>query len=193
VPEPSDEDIDYLLSSGRLSQPHKHELLRGVLASVQASSQPRRRFRWRWPAFAALSVSGALAAVALYPRPAAETGTALREKGVLPRSPIIAMTCLGGSLAACPAGSRIAFWSEGGPKEAGLVTAYGDPVGGGERVWYLTNAELPGAAVIGREQPTGRYEVGVVLTKGPIERSTLAQLPAELVVAHANFSLVVSR
>lgn len=192
MPEPSEDEIDRLLSRGRLGQRHKQKLLLGVLASVQASPHPRRRFRLRWPAFAALSVSGALAVVALWPRPPAETQTALQEKGAAERTPIIAMSCFGGSLGACPTGSRIAFWAEGGAKEPGWVTAYADPVGGGERVWYLTNAALPGAALIGQEQPRGRYEVRVVLTKHPVERVALARLPAADVVAHANFSLVVS-
>jgi hypothetical protein len=73
-----------------------------------------------------------------------------------------------------------------------LVTAYADSAGGGERVWYLTNAALPGAALIGKEQPQGRYDVRVVVTKHPVERVALARLPAEVVVAHAHFSLVVS-
>jgi hypothetical protein len=193
VSEPSDDEVDRLLSRGALGRADKQRLLRDVLASVQASAPRRRPSRWRWPAFAVLSLSGALAVAALWARPSAETRSALREKGSLSGAPIIAMSCLGGSLAACPVGSRIAFWVEGGRPEAGVVTAYADPVAGGERVWYLTNEPVPRAAVVGQEQAGGRYRVSVVLTRHPVARTELARLTPDVIVTHGSFDLVVSR
>jgi len=192
VPEPSDDEIDRLLSRGELGQAHKQRLLRGVLASVQAPAAPRRP-RWRWPAFAAVSLAGAgaVAVAVLWVGPSAGTGSSVREKGGPAADPIIAISCLGGSLAACPPGSRIAFWLEGGPQETGVVTAYGDPVSGGERVWYLTNQAVPRAALLGSEQPRGRYRVNVLLTKRPIERAELGRLTADVVRTRASFELVV--
>jgi hypothetical protein len=192
VPDPSEDEIDHLLSRGRLGHGHKQRLLRDVLASVQASAQPRHRFRPRWLAFSALAVSGALAVVVLRARPLSETGASLREKGATAQTPIISMACFGASLGACPTGSRLAFWAEGGAGERGFATAYADPVGGGERIWYLTNSALPGAALVSKEQPAGRYDVRVVLTRRPVERVAVADLPPDLVVAHAKFDLLLS-
>lgn len=188
----SDDEVDRLLSRGGLGPEHKQRLLQGVLATVQASPVPRQRPRWRWPALMAASLAGAVAVSALWARPSARTEPALREKGAASGGPVIAVSCLGGSLAACPTGSRIAFWLEGGRKEPGFVTAYADPVAGGERVWYLRNDAVPRAAVVGKEQPSGRYRVSAVLTKRPVERSDLANLTPGAVVTRASFDLVIS-
>ena len=187
--DPSDDELDRLLSRGRLGQARKRRMLRDVLASVQASEVPARRFRWRWPSLAVLSLSGGLAAAAFWARPFAEAPSALREKGPPAGAPVIAMACLGGSLGACPPGSRIAFWLEGDRKEPAFVTAYADPVGGGERVWYLTNEAVPRAALVGKEQSSGRYRVSAILTRRPVERT---RLTPDTIVAHAVFDLVIS-
>jgi hypothetical protein len=96
---------------------------------------------------------------------------------------------------------------EGGSnKQAGFITAYADSPVGGERVWYLTNeaaavaslnpAEsprvVPKAALIGREQPPGRYRVHVVVTRHPVGRADLSRLGAPEVVTRASFDLEVS-
>ncbi len=188
----SEDELDRLLSRGRLAQEDKQRVLRNVLASVPAPAAPARRPRWRWPAIAALSLSGALAVAVLWVRPSGETGSDLREKGGSAGVPIIAMSCLGGSLGACPTGSRIAFWVEGGKQEPWVATAYADPAAGGQRIWYLTNEEVPKAAVIGKEHAAGRYRVSVVLTRHPVGRTEIAKLPADVAVARASFDLVVS-
>jgi hypothetical protein len=188
----SEDELDRLLSRGGLGQEQKRRMLGNVLASVEAAATPRRRSRWRWPAVAVLSLSGAVAVAALWARPSGETRPDFREKGAPAAVPILAMSCLGGSLGACPAGSRLAFWLEGGPQEPGVITAYADPVAGGERVWYLTNEKAPRAALIGKEQPSGRYRVTVVLTRHPVARAELAALDSRGIITHANFDLVVS-
>lgn len=187
----SDDEIDRLLSRGGLGREHKRRVLRDVLGSVHASPVPRRRLRWRWPAFAAVSLSGALAVTAFWPRASGTAETTVREKGALADAPIIAMSCLGGSLTACPTGSRIAFWLEGGRKQPGFLTAYADSIASGERVWLVTNEVVPRAALVGREQPRGRYRVKVILTRRPVDRAELVRLTPDVIVTRATFDLVI--
>src|SRR4051812_11224333 len=139
----SDEEMDHLLSRGGLGREHKERLLRGVLESVAIPVPSRRRWRWLWQTVAGLSLAGGVTLVALWGRPAGEMGPALRAKGAPALAPFVGMSCLGGSSGACPSGSRIAFWLEGHTKDAGFVTAYADPLRGGERVWYLNNEAMP--------------------------------------------------
>jgi len=146
-----------------------------------------------------------LAVAVLWVRPAGEAGSTLRAKGAPSEVPIIAMSCLGGSLNACPTGSRIAFWLEGGREEPEFVTAYADSVVDGERVWYLTNEAVSAAAsrstsslravsraaLVGREQASGRYRVSVVVTRRPVPRAQLAQLTPDVMLTRASFDLLV--
>jgi hypothetical protein len=192
VSELSDDEVDRLLSRGRLGQEDKQRILGSVLASVPASEPRPRRRRWRWPAFAIISLSGALAFALVWVRPARESGSEVREKGAAGKAPIISISCLGGSLGACPTGSRIAFWLEGEFKEPGFVTAYAEPAAAGDRVWLLTNQPVPKAAVIGEGQPAGRYRVTAVLTSRPVEHAEVARLSPDVVLARATFDLVVS-
>lgn len=201
-----DDEMDHLLSRGGLGRAHKERLLRGVLGSVAVPAPSRRRPRWLWQTAAGLSLAGGVAVFALWGRPFGETGSALRAKGAPSLGPVVGLSCLGGSLNACPAGSRIAFWLEGGPnKQAGFITAYADSAAGGERVWYLTNeaaaalsspAEsprvVPKAALIGREQPAGHYRVHVIFTRHPVGRADLSRLAAAEVVTRGSFDLEVS-
>jgi hypothetical protein len=190
VSEPSEDELDRLLARGTLPRGQKQQMLGHILASVQASAPARRPLKWRWPAFAALSLSASLAIVGLWARPATRPESGLREKGS--SAPILAVSCLDGSLTACPVGSRLAFWIEGRRNEPGVVTAYADPVAGGERVWYLTNEPVPKAALVGKEQATGRYHVNVFLTRFPVARAELTRLPAGVVITHTSFELAVS-
>jgi hypothetical protein len=201
-----DEDLDHLLSRGGLGRAQKERLLGGVLASVAIPVPSRRRSRWLWQTVAGLSFAGGLAAFALWGRPSNKTGPTFLVKGAPAAAPIVGMSCLGGSPGACPSGSRVAFWLEGSTKDAGFITAYADPVRGGERIWYLTNEATPGgprdpaqsprviprAALIGGEQPAGRYLVRVVLTRHPVGRADLPRLAPADIVTRANFDLVVS-
>ncbi len=207
VSELSDDDIDHLLSQGRLGRAHKERLLRRVLGSIPSPpvtvDRPSRR---RWHVLGVLPLACGAVILALWWRPNGERGSSFRAKGTPALAPVVGMSCLGGSVRACPSGSRIAFWLEGGTQETGFITAYADPAGGGERVWYLTNepasavsANLPGspsvvpkAAVIGREQSSGRYGVHVIFTRRPVAHADLRRLSPAETVTRADFDLVVS-
>jgi hypothetical protein len=188
----SDDEVDHLLSRGTLPREHKQRMLGHILASVQTSPARRPPSKWRWPAFAVLSLSTTVAVALLWARPSARTDSSLRDKGGGAEAPILAVACLEGSLGACPVGSRIAFWTEGGRKAPGSVTAYADPVAGGERIWYLTNEALPKAALVDKEQRPGRYRINVFMTQHPVARAELARLGPDVIVAHASFNLVVA-
>lgn len=206
MPHLPDDEIDYLLSRGGLGYGQKERLLQGVLPSVAAPLPSRRRWRWLRQTVAGLSLAGGVATFAIWGRPFAEKASALRAKGTPSLGPVVGMTCLGASLAACPSGSRIAFWLEGVTADTGFVSAYADPLPGGERVWYLTNEPapvgspggtesprvIPKAALIGREQPTGQYRVHLVVTRQPVGHADLSRLTPDEVVTRANFDLAVS-
>jgi hypothetical protein len=202
----SDDEADHLLSRGGLGREHKERLLLGILASVPASPAPPPRSRRRWTVVGALSLASAVALVGLWWRPSAQQGSELRAKGASAAVPFIGMSCLGGSVSACPRGSRVAFWLEGGTDQIGFITAYADPVDGGERVWLLTNEPLasspstavesprviPKAAVLGAAQSGGRYVVQAVLSRSRVARAGLSDLPSIQIVTRARFELVVS-
>jgi hypothetical protein len=205
--EPSDDDLDHLLSRGGLGPEHKQRLLQGILASLPAAAPARSPRRWRRQLIAALSLASGLSVVGLWWRPSVrQKGSAFRAKGAPTVTPFIGMTCLGGSASSCPRGARIAFWLEGGGGQTGFLTAYADPVGGGDRVWLMTNqpaatspsgpADSPRvvskAALLGPAQRTGRYDVRVVLSRSPVTRPDLSQVPAAEILTRASFDLVVS-
>jgi hypothetical protein len=207
--EPSDDDIDHLLSRGGLGRQQKERALAHVLATLPPRpAQAGRRRWWIWGGTGTLSLAAGVAILALWLRGPGPDGD-LRDKGAAAGAPVVDMTCLGGSggsISACPRGSRVAFSLEGGRAEAGFVTAYADPIAGGQRVWYLTNQPVDApaagasgavrvvakAAIVGDEQPPGRYRVEVTVTRRAVDRADLPRLaPADLLV-RARFELVVS-
>ena len=203
-----DDEMDHLLSRGGPGRAHKERLLRDVLGPMGIPTHSRRRPRWFWQTVAGLSLAGGVAVFALWGRPSGggRTGPA-RQRSAFTDAESSACPALADTLSACPAGSRIAFWLEGGPnKEAGFITAYADSPAGRERVWYLSNEAtgatpssptesprvLPKAALIGQEQPPGHYRVHVVFTRHPVGRADLSRSTPAETVARASFDLVIS-
>jgi hypothetical protein len=206
MPEPSDDDIDHLLSRGGLGRRQKERALEHVLATLppRPAASRRRWSAWGWGGWGALSLAAGVTVLALWLRAPGGPGPDLREKGAAP-GPVVDMTCLGGSSGACPRGSRVAFSLDGGGAEPGFVSAWADPIGGGERIWYLTSQPLdapaPGAAaaprvvpkgaLVGEEHAPGRYRVEVIVSRRAVARADLPRLgPADL-LARARFELVV--
>ena len=88
----------------------------------------------------------------------------------------------------------------------GYVSAYAEPVGGGERVWYFSaehsapaiaasggaTAPLDAAVQIGPEHRPGRYFVHLVVAARPLSRSETLQPPAGDALASETFPLVVA-
>jgi hypothetical protein len=87
--------------------------------------------------------------------------------------------CTGGPLTACPRGSRLVFHGWAGAGQ-GFLSAYAEPVGGGERIWYFSaEGESPRlgpdavdrSVVVGPEHVALRYRVHAVVGTRPLSRA----------------------
>jgi hypothetical protein len=199
-PRPDDE-LDYLLSRGRLGGSQRERILNAALVSSREGFSARWRRRMAWSA-GCLTFATGCAALLLFLRAPHEGSAGFRAKG-RGAEPLIVVACLGGQMTACSPGSKIAFALEGGDDKGGFLTAYADPIKPGERIWYLTN-EVVGApqsdslprvigkaAVIGNGQPAGSYRVHAILSRRPIARATLSSLPAADKLASTELQLAV--
>ena len=197
----SDDELDVLLSRGKLGGSQRERILEAAMDASRAGLWARWRARLAWSA-AGLTLATGVAASLLILRAPQDGSTGFQAKGPAD-APLITVACLGGQVTACPPGSKVAFALEGGHDKGGFLTCYADPVGPGERIWYLTNEAVgaaPGdssprvirkAAVVGGGQPAGRYRVHAVFSRGPVARDTLASLPADELLAHTTLDLVV--
>jgi hypothetical protein len=111
--------------------------------------------------------------------------------------------CLGATLDACPTGALVVV-RVGGVR--GFVSAWAEPVGGGERIWYFSAdgfspevdalSEGPVATTravkIGPEHRPGGYVVHVVVTEGAMAREALMRLPANAALAKGQRLLTIT-
>jgi hypothetical protein len=189
-----DSDLDALLARGALSGSARERVLDGVLGRV-SPSQPNRAVR-----FAAAIVVPAAAAVAVgiggvrwlaKPEPSDST---FEARGSVSRRVRVDAVCTGGPMAACPRGSRLVFhgWPDMRPS---YLSAFADPVGGGERIWYfsgenesprLGSGAVDRAVVVGPEHTVGRYVIHVVVSTRPLSRAeALASSDAAVIGSEA--------
>jgi hypothetical protein len=206
--DPPDDEIDYLLSRGSLASAQRERILGNLLASAHAVPAPERKRRFGWWGASALGLAAGAVALLLWVRaPRRDQPVHFATKGHgATEGPFVEMTCLGASAKACPIGSELAFSIEGGRPEGGLVSAYADPLGRGERVWYLTNERLsapvpsggssmrvaPKVARVGDEHSPGPYRVTVIVTDDPVARAAATTvLQGGNVLARAEFELEV--
>jgi hypothetical protein len=199
----TDAELDSLLSRGGIGATRRDAILETVLARV-TTGRPARS-HWRW-AFATVVAAGAAAAlVVLFPRP--QPQGAFRAKGGAARSsmtaPSAGIECVGAALDACPAGSLVVV-RVGGVR--GFVSAWAEPTGGGERIWYFSaddssplldaltenSAATTRAVKIGPEHRPGIYVVQVVVTERPTARDQLLRLPASAALAQGRSLLTIS-
>jgi hypothetical protein len=198
----SDDEMDYLLSRGKLGGSQRQRILEAALGAAREPFWARWRGRLAWSG-GALALAGGAAILLLTLRaPAPEDASSFRVKGPAD-APLITASCLGAQVTACPIGSRLAFALEGGRDRGGFLTAYAAPTAGGERIWYLTNEPvgapnadasprvLPKAALIGDGQPAGSYRVHVIFSGRPVARDALSSLRAGEALAHLELELVV--
>src|SRR5438046_353827 len=101
--DPSDGELDLLLSRGRVRGPAAERVRQGVLDAVA----PRPRRSWRRPLALALPASVLVAAAALLLiRPHARDGE--RSKGTAAgQAVIVELACSGGRPDHCPPGARV--------------------------------------------------------------------------------------
>jgi hypothetical protein len=131
----------------------------------------------------------------------------LRPKGIAGPAPIVVnVTCLRGTLRACPRGSLLAFSTQGSTLgEPMFLTAYLHRGDAGPRVWLLrdepagsgaanTEGLLPRAARIPESQPPADYTVEVLISRRPLSLASEGAVePAPRdVVERARFEATVT-
>jgi hypothetical protein len=195
APSPSDDELDMMLAGGQLGGPAKDRIFDAVTNQVL----PRRPFfSLRGAMAAGLLIAGAATALVLMPRTRDDGFSAKGAPGT--GGPSVEISCAGGTLSACPVGSRLLFAVEGAG--TGYLAAYADPARGGERIWYFSRDSqspalapvagtqvAPKAILLGAEHTPGDYLVQVLVTAEPLSRAQLAQAPAP--IARRQFSLRV--
>jgi hypothetical protein len=199
----SDEQLDALLSRGRLSGPERDRILKTVL-DRSAAPRPARWSRWLLGGTVALAAAGT-AGVLLLPRLAPEPSGLTARGGGAPGAGVeIELGCVEGSLDRCPVGGTLLF-AVRGEQARGFLGAYARPAGGGETIWYFSSeGESPAVAAqgaglqalsrgirLGPEHQPGRYQVVVVLAEAAPAKQALqaAESPGEL--ARRSFELTV--
>jgi hypothetical protein len=173
-------EIDSLLAPRALSGREREQVLEQVLRGVAPA---RNRCLARGFTLAAIGLAACASLVLVLwrwdgkERPFAARGSSGAGAHV-------ELLCSGGTLSACPRGSRLLFAVTGGARPAYLA-AYAEPVGGGERIWYLSSerrAEPVGtgtapdepidvAIEIGPEHLDGRYIVHILTGAHPLSRA----------------------
>jgi hypothetical protein len=199
---PSNDELDYLLSRGKLGGSQRQRILKAALAGSREGCGAHWRGRLTWSAGGLTLAAGVAALLVFARRPNGDdAGFQIKGPG---NAPLVTVVCLGASMTACPSGSRVAFALEGGRDKGGYFTAYADPIKPGERIWYLNN-EAVGAssgetssrvlskvAIVGDGQPVGAYRVYAIFSRRPVARETLASLPSADTLARTEQDLVVA-
>jgi hypothetical protein len=169
----SDEELDHLLLRGRLSGAARERALEGALRAAVP-----RRARWsRWAGLLA-PAAALVALLVLWPR------TGFTPKGGVAQPVLLDVACADGAHA-CRAGDTLVF--QVASAQGGLLAAWAEPLGGGERVWYFpaSDGHLVSVAAqptiqilkqgirLGPAQPPGAYLVHLVLTRRALDRAEL--------------------
>jgi hypothetical protein len=180
------EELDSLLGRGGIGATRRDAILETVLAGVKAERPSRSRWRW---SFAGLGAAAAAAALFLLTPRFSSTPSSFRPKGTAanPSAPSADIECLGATLNACPKGSLLIVRVT---SMRGFVSAWAEPAGGGERIWYfsadtfaplvdgaITSAATTRAIKVGPEHVPGTYVVKVRVTERPMGRDDLLHLP----------------
>jgi hypothetical protein len=190
--ESRDDELDALLSQGRLSGPRRDRILAGALAQAGV-----RRPRWRRAGVWMASLAAAATAVLLFARPAS-----FRARGG--SGAVLELASLDGDLASCRAGARLIF--RAASAEPGFLSAWAEPLSGGSRVWYFPGSDgssprvdagaemhtLPAGVSLGPEQPPGRYRVHLLLSRRALTREECLAPPAGVTLGTAEVPLGVS-
>jgi hypothetical protein len=199
---PSDNELDYLLSRGKLGGSQRDQILHVALTASRKAVAAGWRRRVTWAAGSLALAACAVVLLVTVRRSGGDGPAAFQIKGP-GDAPLIVLSCLGGQLDGCPSGSKLAFALDGGRDQGGFFTSYAEPTGSGERIWYVTNESVDAAgtdaslrvirkaAVIGDEQPPGTYLVHSILSRRPVARNALATLTSADTLARVELELVV--
>ena len=200
----TDEELDSLLGRGSMGATRRDAVLESVLARVRAEAPSRPRWRW---SLAGLGLAAAAALIFLVPRFSPPASSPYRAKGTAagpPASkPSVDIECVGATLDGCPTGSLLVVRVAG---VRGYVSAWAEPAGGGERIWYFsadtfsplvdatstTPTLATRAAKIGAEHAAGAYVLDVRVTERPMRREDLLRLPGSEALAKGRARLTVT-
>jgi hypothetical protein len=192
-----DEDLQRLLSRGRLGGPARERVLERVLDQV---APPRRRRRaWLIPLGLALGSGVALLVLVARPRPD-EGGWGVKG-GPAGNAVTLEARCPD----ACRPGATLMFSAFGAPGP-GFLGAYAQPAGGGERIWYFSaESEAPAVPasaqatqpagrgiVIGPEHRPGPYQVHLFLCSAPLPQAVLLEGRDPRILARAVVPLLIA-
>jgi hypothetical protein len=200
------EELDSLLGRGGMGAARRDAILESVLARVRAEAPARSRWRWSLAGFG-VATAAAAALFLLVPRLSPPSSSPFRAKGTAARPPASKpsadIECLGATLDACPTGSLLVVRVAG---VRGYVSAWAEPAGGGERIWYFSAdtssplvdavptspAIVTRAVKIGPEHAAGAYVVQVRVTERPMAREALLRLPGSAALAKGRARLTVT-
>lgn len=197
-------ELDSLLDRGGIGAARRDAILATVLADVQAE----RPSPWRRRCFiAVLGLAGAATALLLVTPRISPRPSAFRAKGPTSNPSVMApaahIECLGAPIDACPLGSLVIVRVAG---VRGFVSAWAEPVGGGERIWYFsadsfspqvdalstTSIVTSRAVRIGPEHSAGSYVVQIRVTERPMQRDDLLRGPSSAMLAQGQALLTVT-
>jgi hypothetical protein len=200
------EDLDSLLGRGGIGATRRDAILQTVLARVRAEAPIR--IRWSWSILGLGTVAVAAALFLLVPplsRPASSSFHAKGAVAELPPAtmPSVQLDCLGASLTACPRESLLVVRVTG---VRGFVSAWAEPAGDGERIWYFSAetqsplvdgllnppATTTRAVKIGPEHLASAYVVEIRVTERPMTREDLMRIPASGALAQGRALLTVT-
>jgi hypothetical protein len=177
----TDDNLDLLLARGELKGPREEKVRADLIAGVAAERRRRSLLHFVPGVVVAACAAIILLALPKIPRP----HDALRAKGG-PLAVSVQLSCIGGGLDSCPRGSTLLFTALGGDPDPAYITAYAEPRGRGERVWYFSADDAPDGSrlapgpgsralakevVLGSEHAPGAYEVRVVVGPRPLHRA----------------------
>ncbi len=200
----NDAELDALLARGALSGPTRERVLGGVLERVaRERARPGAKLAalLMLPAAAAAALWIVGAQWASHPKPA---DLGFHVRGSSPGAVRVDAVCTGGTLAACPRGSRLVF--HGSPSDGPrYLAAFADPIGGdavnnAERIWYFSaEGETPKlgpsaverSVVIGPEHVAGRYAIHVLVSTRPLPRAEAVRSEGEDIVGRESIELGV--
>jgi hypothetical protein len=203
--QPTDDELDLLLSRGHLRGPVAERARERLLDSAAPAPPPWwRRIRFVLPVLAtAMAATAGLVLVARTPSDPNQPTGEFRNKGGSGRSALLGLTCAGASADHCPRGARVSVAVSGG--SAGYLGGYAEPEGGGERIWYFSVedgiAALTGGSdqarlvsrsiLLGPEHQAARYRVQLLLAARPLSRAEILDQKTPGVLARQSFSLNV--
>jgi hypothetical protein len=181
-------ELDWLLARGRLSGP----ALERVLERAVSTQRPTQRLKWHLFWFAP-AVAAGLAIFLVRPW---QLDGGFRSKGSAGTGAAVRVELVCGDQAGndvrCARSDSLYFSTAGGTADARFVSAYAEPEGTGERVWFFPTSSDPSIALeSGPERhvlkrgirlegvPAGRYRVRIAISDRPLERTEVLGAPAE--------------